>query len=440
MLFTEGLTEPLKGWVKAYRPPTLQDAILRTRDLEDSVPKTKNFSKPFVPQRDRYRNPFHREWKGKEKLDDETRRELMRKKLFFSRRDPWVPGQRCMGKGEIHYIEVETDRVDIEEEEQDCGSTSSKEELALVEEQPPRRSPTPAGAHPPVVPQPLEQANRRKPTKGGVIATLSGVPRYDTLRIRGIIQGQQTITLIDGGATHNFIDASLVSRRALQTEEFEGFDVVVADGHTVECLDIVPNLDMKLGKYTVRDTFYVVDLLDTDVVLGVQWMITMGKITTNYQTLEMGFRDQNGKKVVLRGVSTGEPRTVSTKRMERIFRHGEVAYVIECLITTQKDSKGRQQYHTKIKNLLGRHQQVFEAIPPGRPPDRRFEHTIELEEGAKPMITPPYRHSRRFKDEIEKAIKELLAMGRIRLSSSPFSSSIVLVLKKDGTMRMCIDY
>jgi hypothetical protein len=56
------------------------------------------------------------------------------------------------------------------------------------------------------------------------------------------------------------------------------------------------------------------------------------------------------------------------------------------------------------------------------------------------MITLPYRHPRRFKDEIEKAIKELLAMGHIRPSSSPFASSVVLVLKKDGTMRMCIDY
>jgi hypothetical protein len=72
---------------------------------------------------------------------------------------------------------------------------------------------------------------------------------------------------------------------------------------------------MKLGNYTVRNTFYVVDLLDTDVVLDVQWMITLGKITTNYQTLEMGFRDQGGKKVVLRGMSTRAPRTVSTKRM-----------------------------------------------------------------------------------------------------------------------------
>jgi hypothetical protein len=52
------------------------------------------------------------------------------------------------------------------------------------------RPPTPVGAHPPVVPQPPEKDNSRKPAKGGVIVTLSGVPRYDTLRIRGIIQGQ----------------------------------------------------------------------------------------------------------------------------------------------------------------------------------------------------------------------------------------------------------
>jgi hypothetical protein len=63
-----------------------------------------------------------------------------------------------------------------------------------------------------------------------------------------------------------------------------------------------------------------------------------------------------------------------------------------------------------------------------------------LEEGAKPIITTPYRHPKKFKDEIEKSIKELLDMGYIRPSFSPFASSVVLVKKKDGTMHMCIDY
>jgi hypothetical protein len=52
-------------------------------------------------------------------------------------------------------------------------------------------------------------------------------------------------------------------------EEFEGFYVAVADGHTMECLDRVPDLEINLGNYIVRDTFYVVDLSDIDVVLGV---------------------------------------------------------------------------------------------------------------------------------------------------------------------------
>jgi hypothetical protein len=186
-----------------------------------------------------------------------------------------------MGKGEIHYIEVVADSVDSEEEEQDNGSISSEDEPSQAKEQPPQRPSTSTRTHPSVVPQPPEKDNRQKPARGGVIATLSGVPRYDTLRIRGTIQGQRAIALINGGATHNFIDASLVLRWALQTEEFEGFDVAVAYGHTVEFLDKFPELEIKLGNYTVKDTFYVVDLSDTNVVLGVQSLITLGKITTN---------------------------------------------------------------------------------------------------------------------------------------------------------------
>jgi hypothetical protein len=52
----------------------------------------------------------------------------------------------------------------------------------------------------------------------------------------------------------------------------------------------------------------------------------------------------------------------------------------------------------------------------------------------------PCRHLNKFKDEIDKAIWELLEMGHIRPRSSPFASSMVLVKKKDGMMQMCIDY
>ena len=56
------------------------------------------------------------------------------------------------------------------------------------------------------------------------------------------------------------------------------------------------------------------------------------------------------------------------------------------------------------------------------------------------MITTPYRHPKAYKDEIERTIKELLALGHIRPSSSPFACLVALVKKEDGTLRMCIDY
>jgi hypothetical protein len=276
--------------------------------------------------------------------------------------------------------------------------------------------------------------------KGGTIATLFGVPRYNTLMLKVLIKGQRMTVLVDGGATHNFIDASLVAQRGLRTEDFEEFTVAVANGYTMTCLDMVPDLEVNLGNYTLTNTFYVVDLSDTNAVLGVQWLYSLGEIGFNYQTLTMSFRDASGSRVVLRGMSTGAPRAVSTKRMEWIFRHGDVAYAAECLITTRKDSEGREHYHPQIRKILSQYEPVFGSIPPWRPPDRGFEHIIELEAGATLVIVVPYKHPKRFKDKIEKAIKELLAMGHIRPSTSPFASLVVPVLKKDGTLRMCIDY
>jgi hypothetical protein len=78
--------------------------------------------------------------------------------------------------------------------------------------------------------------------KGGTIETLSRVPRYNTLKLKDLVHGKHMKTLVDGGATHYFIDASLVSRRGLHTEEFEGFHRVVADGYIMTCLDMAPYL------------------------------------------------------------------------------------------------------------------------------------------------------------------------------------------------------
>jgi hypothetical protein len=88
--------------------------------------------------------------------------------------------------------------------------------------------------------------------------------------------GQRVTTLIDGGETHNFIDATLVEKRHMAKKDFEGFNVVVVDGFTMTCTQNILRLVMTLGNYTLTNLFYVVDLADTNIVLGVQWLQSLG--------------------------------------------------------------------------------------------------------------------------------------------------------------------
>ena len=72
------------------------------------------------------------------------------------------------------------------------------------------------------------------------------------------------------GATHNFIDASQVEKIKILIESFEGFNVVILWNHTMECNQWIPNMQVNLGDYRVKDKFYVVNVVETNMVLVVQ--------------------------------------------------------------------------------------------------------------------------------------------------------------------------
>lgn len=92
-----------------------------------------------------------------------------------------------------------------------------------------------------------------------------------------------------------------------------------------------------------------------------------------------------------------------------------------------------------ITQLLQEFQLVFEA-PQGYPPERAFAHDIPLLLGAAPFNVRPYRYPPAVKDEIEPQIAEMLCSGIVQPSHSPFSSSVLLVKKKDETYQFCVDF
>ena len=101
------------------------------------------------------------------------------------------------------------------------------------------------------------------------MTVLSAVPHYHTIRCKGVVLGQRALVLVDGEDTHNFIDLEMVEKINIPSEPFDGFIVVIPCHNTMQCNTWVPKLQVTIGNYTFVDSFYVVGVADTNVVLGV---------------------------------------------------------------------------------------------------------------------------------------------------------------------------
>jgi hypothetical protein len=83
---------------------------------------------------------------------------------------------------------------------------------------------------------------------------------------------------------------------------------------------------------------------------------------------------------------------------------------------------------------------VFLDELPGMPPDRDVEFVIELQPGTAPISKRPYRMPPKELAELKNQLQELLDKGYIRPSSSPWGCPALFVKKKDGSLRLCVDY
>jgi hypothetical protein len=95
---------------------------------------------------------------------------------------------------------------------------------------------------------------------------------------------------------------------------------------------------------------------------------------------------------------------------------------------------------SSIVSLLQEYEDVFpEETPHGLPPIRGIEHQIDFVPGATIPNRPAYRSNPEETKELQRQISELLEKGHVRESMSPCAVPVLLVPKKDGTWRMCVD-
>nr|KYP76696.1 Transposon Ty3-I Gag-Pol polyprotein [Cajanus cajan] len=236
------------------------------------------------------------------------------------------------------------------------------------------------------------------------------------MRVTGLFKKKPLHILIDSGSTHNFLDVHLAKKLGCEISSMDPLSVTVADGARVQINSMVKGFSWLLHNAFFKSDMLLLPLGCCDMVLGIEWLITLGDITWNFEKLTMEFM-VNGRRLVLRG-TTGEG----------VLLHS---------LSTHADSIA---VPNNIEKLLLDFEDVFQE-PTTLPPKRaEHDHRIPLVQGTNPVNKRPYRYAKQQKDIIDGLIREYLKSGIIQNSSSSYSSPVVLVGKKDGGWRLCIDY
>jgi len=94
-----------------------------------------------------------------------------------------------------------------------------------------------------------------------------------------------------------------------------------------------------------------------------------------------------------------------------------------------------------IKQVLDEFPDVMlEELPKDLPPKRQVDHAIEVMPGVAPPAKAPYRMSHEDLKKLKVQLEELLTKGYIKPNKSAYGAPVLFVHKKDGTLRMCVDY
>ncbi|GJR86260.1 putative reverse transcriptase domain-containing protein [Tanacetum coccineum] len=118
----------------------------------------------------------------------------------------------------------------------------------------------------------------------------------------------------------------------------------------------------------------------------------------------------------------------------------QVVHVFLAHITVKETGDQSKKKQLQDVPIVKNFPEVFPEDLPGLPPTRQVEFHIDLVPGAAPVARAPYRLAPSEMKELADQLQELSDKGFIRPSSSPWGAPVLFVKKKDGSLRMCIDY
>ena len=135
---------------------------------------------------------------------------------------------------------------------------------------------------------------------------------HQTMHMYGKIKNQLLVILVDSGSTNNFLDQSTAKRVKCATQSIRGLKVTVANGEVLETQEVCKEVQWEVQGLKQRSDFFVLPLQGCDLVLGIQWLRTLGPIVWDFSALTMQFVIE-GEQITLQGLKAGAIHLASKK-------------------------------------------------------------------------------------------------------------------------------
>ncbi|KAL4592716.1 hypothetical protein LXL04_005719 [Taraxacum kok-saghyz] len=269
-------------------------------------------------------------------------------------------------------------------------------------------------------------------------AALLGTSSPRALRVTDVINGHYVTVLVNCGSTHNIVQPRVAKFFKLPTTPIPTFSVMIGNGthiHSHGYCDTVP-LQIASASFTIP--LFVLPIEGADLVLGLQWLGSLGPITADFSVPTLIFQHHR-QSITLTGEPAAVPASAST--LHHLLQQHSIASMHALLFepTAVVPPADPPTTDPHIQALLQEFEHIF-ATPNHLPPHRPHDHRIPLLPNTPPVNVKPYRYPHFQKQIMTDLITSMLQDGLIRPSTSPFFSPVLLVKKKDGTWRFCVDY